>query len=89
MENNNNSNQLIKEKIVFGKTKSKYIFQVGVSLKPHQTLQQGLQIYGFFNVVIEKKLKNYAYIITNNEGKIDSISSSCINVLGIDQRYVL
>lgn len=76
-----------KERLVFGKNKSNYIFPVYLSLRAVPTVLQGVQFIANFRV--EKNFKNAAYILVNPEGSIDSISSSCINLLKIDLKLIM
>jgi PAS domain S-box-containing protein len=86
---NNNDNKLAntnKEKFVFGKNKSNYIFPVYLSLKAMPSILQGIQFVGTFRQ--EKNFKNAAYILTTPDGVIDGISSSCINLLKVDLKMI-
>lgn len=87
---NNNESYLIskqKERLVFGKNKSNYIFPVYLSLRAVPSMLSGTKFIATFRV--EKNFKNAAYILTNPDGYIDSLSSSCINLLKIDLKMVM
>jgi len=75
-----------KERLVFGKNKSNYIFPVYITLKVVESMNKGIQFVASFRV--EKNFKNVAYILTNSEGTIDAISSSCLSILGIDNKMI-
>jgi PAS domain S-box-containing protein len=62
-----------KERFIFGKHKSYYVFPVFANIKPLNT-GQNTQFVGTFR--IDKFFKNTAYFITHGNGLIDSISSS-------------
>ena len=62
-----------KERFVFGKHKSYYIFPVFINVKPINN-GQNIQFAGTFR--IDKFFKNIAYFLTLPSGNIDSISSS-------------
>lgn len=65
-----------KERFVFGKHKSYYIFPVFVNIKPINN-GQNVQFAGTFR--IDKVFKNIGYFLTLNNGNIDSISSCKLN----------
>ena len=66
-----------KERFVFGKHKSYYIFPVFVNIKPINN-GQNVQFAGTFR--IDKFFTNTAFFLTSNTGLIDSISSSSIEL---------
>ena len=72
-----------KERLAFGKAKSNYVFPFYYNVKAIPSMLEGVQFVATFR--IEKKFKTIAYIITNPDGTIDSITSSCISLLKIDQ----
>ena len=87
---NNNESKLAntnKEKLVFGKNKSNYIFPVYITIKAVPSILQGIQFIATFR--IEKNFKNAAYVLTHPDGSIDSISSSCINLLKVDLKMIM
>ena len=75
-----------KERVIFGKHKSYYIFPIIISLKAIQNNYQSLQFSGTFRM--DRFFKIISYMIVYNEGMIDSISSSCINQLKIDAKMI-
>jgi len=75
-----------KEKLVFGKNKSNYIFPVYLSIKSATSIIQGIQFIATFRV--EKNFKSAAYVLTTPDGTIDGLSSSCINILKIDSKAI-
>jgi hypothetical protein len=72
-----------KERFVFGKHKSYYVFPVFVNIKPINN-GQSVQFAGTFRV--DKFFKNISYFITNSSGAIDGITSplACISLLNVD-----
>lgn len=77
---------MTKERLIFGKTKSGYIFPSYISIQSMQSLNQGYQYVATFRV--EKNFRKVCYIYTDKEGSIEHISSSCINFLKIDNKYI-
>jgi len=75
-----------KERLVFGKNKSNYIFPIYISLRAVQSIIQGIQFIATFRV--EKNFKNAAYVLTNTDGTIDALSSSAISLLKFDHKMV-
>ena len=75
-----------KERLVFGKNKSNYVFPVNLSLRAVQSINQGIQFIATFR--IEKNFKNAAHVLTQPDGTIDSLSSSAINLLKIDLKSI-
>ena len=75
-----------KDRFVFGKNKSTYIFPVFIMVKAIQTYSQNIQFVATFK--LEKNLKNAAYILTQPDGVIDSLTSTCINLLKLDSKMV-
>ena len=75
-----------KEKFIFGKNKSNYLFPVYLAVKAMPSILQGIQFIGSFRQ--EKNFKNPAYILTLPDGTIDGISSSCINTLKVDLKII-
>mmetsp|Transcript_29897 Transcript_29897/g.29065 ORF Transcript_29897/g.29065 Transcript_29897/m.29065 type:complete len:405 (+) Transcript_29897:1690-2904(+) len=73
-----------KERIVFARHKSGYVFPVWLQLKMVQNIQSGIQFVALFK--IDKKMisSQIAYILLNKEKKIHGISSSSIKMLGLD-----
>lgn len=51
-----------------------------------QSLNQGYQYVSTFRV--EKNFRKVCFIYTDKEGSIEHISSSCINFLKIDNKYI-
>ena len=76
-----------REKFVLGKHKSNYIFPFYYSVKAISSMINGIQFVATFR--LEKNLKNAAYVLTLPDGTIDSISSTCINVLKLDQKMII
>lgn len=76
-----------KEKFVFGKNKSNYIFPTYINIKAVPSILQGIQFISTFRM--DKNLKNAAFVVTTPDGTIDAISSSCITMLKLDQKMVL
>jgi len=75
-----------KERLVFGKNKSNYIFPIYISLRAVQSIIQGIQFIATFRV--EKNFKNAAYILTQTDGTIDALSSSAISLMKVDHKMV-
>jgi PAS domain S-box-containing protein len=75
-----------KERLVFGKHKTEYVFPTYVSIKFAQSVMQGVQFIASFRV--EKNFKSTAYVLTKPDGTIDSLTASCMTVLKIDQKAV-
>ena len=75
-----------KEKFVFGKNKSNYLFPTYLAVKAMPSILHGIQFVGSFRQ--EKNFKNAAYILTLPDGTIDGISSSCINSLKVDLKII-
>jgi PAS domain S-box-containing protein len=73
-----------KERLVFARHKSGYLFPVWLQLKMIQSTQMGVQFVALFK--IDKKIMsaNIAYVIINKEMKIQGISSGAIKVLNLD-----
>ena len=76
-----------KEKFVFGKNKSNYVFPIYMIIKAMPSILQGIQFVGTFRQ--EKNFKNAAYILTSPDGAIDSITPSCMNSLKIDLKIII
>jgi len=76
-----------KERLTFGKNKANYIFPFHYNLKAIPSIMLGIQFVS--TIRVEKNLKNTAYVLTNSEGVIDSISSSCITLLKFDIKYII
>jgi|LauGreDrversion4_2_1035121.scaffolds.fasta_scaffold40967_3 hypothetical protein len=80
----------MKDKLVYAKHKSGYIFPITIALKivhavgKEEDDQSGGQFVGIIKV--DKKLNNsnIAYLIVDKEKKIIAISSSCIYLLYLD-----
>jgi len=75
-----------KERLVFGKHKTEYVFPAYLSIKSAQSIMQGVQFIASFR--IEKNFRNTAYVLTRPDGTIDSLTASCMAVLKIDQKVV-
>jgi len=75
-----------KERLVFGKNKSNYIFPIYLSLRTVQSIIQGIQFIATFRV--EKNFKNAGYVLTQPDGTIDCVSSSSINILKVDLKMI-
>jgi PAS domain S-box-containing protein len=71
-----------KERFVFGKHKSYYVFPVFVNIKPINN-GQSVQFAGTFR--IDKFFKNISYFITNSSGAIDGITSSKFVLISLHQ----
>lgn len=84
--NENKSGLTSKERMVFGKHKSNYIFPFYITIKAVPSVLQGIQFISTLRV--EKNLKNAGYVLTLPDGSIDAISSSCINLLKIDLKMI-
>jgi PAS domain S-box-containing protein len=76
-----------KERIIFAKHKSNYIFPVFVNIKATQNNYQNLNFVGTFRQ--DKHFKITAYMTIYNDGTIDAISSSCITILRIDSKMII
>ena len=56
-----------KDKAIYGKNKSGYIFPIMLHIKPvYHALKDGVEFLAIFRK--EKMLRNYAYLITTAEG---------------------
>jgi hypothetical protein len=75
-----------KERLIFGKNKSNYIFPIYLSLRSVQSIIQGIQFIATFRV--EKNFKNAGYLLTQPDGTIDAVSSSSINILKVDLKMI-
>ena len=73
-----------KERLVFARHKSGYIFPVWLQIKAVQSYQQGIQFVAMFK--LDKKIisSNIAYLLVSKERRILNISSSCIKMLSLD-----
>jgi PAS domain S-box-containing protein len=73
-----------KERLVFARHKSSYVFPVWLQLKMVQTVQNGIQFVALFK--IDKKLisTHIAYVLINKEKRIQGISSSCMKLMNLD-----
>ena len=73
-----------KERLVFARHKSGYIFPVWLQLKMIQNTQNGIQFVALFK--IDKKImsSNISYVLINKERKIQGISSSCMKLMNLD-----
>ena len=83
----NESTSKGKDRFVFGKTKSNYIFPFHYNARAAPSMAEGVQFIAALRV--DKKLKSSAYVLTYPDGTIDGISSSCINLLKIDKNMIL
>ncbi|EAS00830.2 PAS domain S-box protein (macronuclear) [Tetrahymena thermophila SB210] len=83
----NESTFINKDKQVYGKNKSGYIFPVIIHIKPiFHALKDGMEFLGIFRK--EKNVKNFAYALATYDNQIRDISSSCLNILGIDHKTI-
>jgi hypothetical protein len=73
-----------KERLVFARNKSGYLFPVWLQLKLIQSSTMGTQFVALFK--IDKKIMsaNIAFVLINKEKKIQGISSGCMKVLNLD-----
>ena len=73
-----------KERLVFARNKSGYVFPVWLQLKMIQSSQLGTQFVALFK--IDKKIMsaNIGYVLINKEQKIQAISSGCMKVINLD-----
>lgn len=73
-----------KERLVFARNKSGYLFPVWLQLKLIQSSQLGTQFVALFK--IDKKIMsaNIAFVMLNKEKKIQGISSGAMKVLNLD-----
>lgn len=73
-----------KERFVFARHKSGFVFPVWISFKLVETLQNGLQFVAIFQV--DKKMMNsdVGYILINKDKKISCLSASCMKVFDQD-----
>lgn len=77
------STLLNKERILFGKHKNGYIFPFIVLLRPvYHVLKDGVEFVA--TIKKEKKIKDVAYLVCNKDLILEDISTSCINLLGLD-----
>lgn len=75
-----------RERYVIGKNKSNYVFPCFLSIRTLSSLAQGFQFVGSFR--IEKVHRKISYIYTDPEGNVEHVSSSSINFLKIDNKYI-
>ena len=75
-----------RERLVFGKNKMNYIFPIYISMRAIQSVIQGIQLIATFRV--EKTFKSSAFVLTQPDGTIDSLSSSAISLLKIDNKFL-
>lgn len=73
-----------KERPVFGKHLSGYIFPVWLSIKNLPSFLSGRQFVGTFKLEKNGINKNVSHLILDKNKEVIDISSSCIQMLGID-----
>ena len=83
----NDTKYVNNSRIIFGKDKNGYMFQAYINIKPTQNNLHQLQFIGTFK--IEKFYKPQLYLLTENDGSINCISTSCIQNLRIDNKQLL
>jgi PAS domain S-box-containing protein len=73
-----------KERLVFARHKSGYIFPVWLQLKMVSGATHGIQFVALFK--IDKKLitSDIAYILINKDKKLQGLSSSCMPIMNLD-----
>lgn len=73
-----------KERLVFARHKSGYIFPVWLQLKMITRSTNGVQFVALFK--IDKKLitTDIAYILINKDKKLQGLSSSCMPIMNLD-----
>ncbi|EGR33844.1 PAS domain S-box family protein, partial [Ichthyophthirius multifiliis] len=78
-----NKQSVLKDKFIFGKNKQQYIFPIMLNIKPVlHVLKDSYEFFGIFRK--EKIIKNICYLHVNEKDIVKDISSSCINILGLD-----
>ena len=83
-----------KERLVFGKHKSGYIFPVWIQVKSVHSYQYGTQFVALFK--LDKKImsSNVAYVLLSKEKDRDKdnrflgISSSCMKMMNLDMQML-
>ena len=73
-----------KERLVFAKHKSGYIFPVWIQLKMVQSMQNGVQFVALMKVDKKMMSANIGFILINKDKKFQGLSSSCIKMLNLD-----
>lgn len=73
-----------KERLVYGRHKSGYIFPVWLQLKMVNTSSSGIQFVALFKTDKKAISSNVAYILINKEKKMQGISSSCMKMMNLD-----
>ena len=78
-----------KERFVFGKHRSGYVFPAVIQIRTMQTLKSGFQFVAMFKV--DKKLlgSNTGYLLISREKKIQAVTSNIQNILNIDNKKIL
>ncbi|EGR27581.1 PAS domain S-box family protein [Ichthyophthirius multifiliis] len=84
---NENKTYTPKDRLLYGKSKSQYIFSIIINIKPvYHALKDGNEFFGVFKK--EKMIKYLGIVHVNEKGIIKDISASCINILGIDIKTI-
>ena len=73
--------------LVFGRTKSNYIIPMYYTVRTISSTEKGLRFIATFRE--NKNLENSAYILTQPDGLIDLISSTCISMLKFDFQKIM
>ena len=71
-----------KEFMVFGKHKSNYIFPCMLTIRVLNDDAQDIKFIGTFRT--DKHFKNQGYLLINTQGEIDTFSSTCLPLMGLD-----
>lgn len=75
------------ERLLWVKTKSNYLYYSEINVKPvYHPLKDNIEYFGKIKRI--KSVKNQAFLICNNEGVIKDISTTAINLIGIDFKTI-
>ena len=74
-----------KERLVFAKHKSGYIFPVWLQLKLFSSIHSEIQFIALFKIDKKMMTSNVAFLVANKDKKIQGISSSCLKMMGLDR----
>jgi len=77
-----------KERFIFGKHRSGYVFPAVIHIRTMQNLKSGFQFVAMFKV--DKKLvsSQSGYLIVSREKKIQAVTSSVQSILNIDNKKI-
>ncbi|CDW77649.1 UNKNOWN [Stylonychia lemnae] len=78
-----------KDRQVFGKHKSGYIFPITILIKMLKNVRQEIKFIAIFKQEKVTMHQQFAYMLINKEKQISMISSNCLTYLDIDQNKVI